>query len=84
MLISYSQLSVRTLRLDLLLTPLDYICVISLKKCLARLVVVHSRACSSIFFCLSCFSKGVIQFWEMTWALGLKKWLKSWGHWHNT
>jgi len=53
------------------------------------LVGVQSRDCSSSCNCiiislLSFFHEGVIQFWAKASALGLKKWLKSQGHWHNT
>jgi len=88
MVLSDSQISMRSLRLNMLFTPVDYIFVICLTKCLSWLVGVWLRACSTIFFCmivslLIYCSGDVIQFWGVTWAMGLKKWLKTRGCWHN-
>ena len=78
MLLSDSQMSMRPLCLYLLFSSVDYIFVICLTKCLSSLVGVQSRAGSSICICiiislLSFCSKGVIQFWVVTWALAPKK-----------
>jgi len=89
MLLSDSKLSMRPLRSYMLFTPVDYIFVMSLTKCLSWLVGVQSRYYSSncifiVISLLSYCSKAVIQFWVVTWALGMKKWLKSHEYWHNT
>ena len=60
-----------------------------LTKCLSWLIGVKSRSyssncISSIISMLSYCFEGVIQFQVVTWALGLKMWLKSQGHWHKT
>jgi len=46
-------------------------------------------ACSSIFIFIiisfpSFYYNGFIEFWAVTWAMSLKKWLKSQGCSHNT
>jgi len=83
------QISMRLLCLNMLFTPIDCIFVICLKKLLSWLVGVRLRACSSIYFfiivsLLSYCSENVIQFWVVTCALGLKRWLKSQERWHIT
>jgi len=82
MLLIDSHLSMRPLCLDLLFTPVDYIFVICLTKCMSWLVGFKSRSNSSnciftVISMLSYYSEGVIQFWAVAWALGLEKWLKS-------
>jgi len=84
-----SQQSMRPLCSDLLFTPVDYIFVKCLTKCMSRIIGVQSISYSSNFIftvisLLYYYSEGVIQFWEVNWALGLKKWLKSQGRWHIT
>ena len=77
MVLSDSHISMRSICLNLLFTPIDYIFVICLMKCLSWLVGVWFRASSSIYICIIfsllsfCF-EGVIQFWAVTWDLGLK------------
>jgi len=88
MLLSDSEISMIPLCLNLLLTPVDYIYVICLKKCLSWLVWVQSKACSSNCICiiiplLYLCSEGAIYFLAVTWALGLNNWLKSWGCWYK-
>ncbi len=89
MLLNDSQMTMGPLCLELLFTPVDYILMICLTKWLSWLVGVNSRACSSIciYIIISLISfcfEGFIHFLAVTWALGLKKCLKSRGHWHNT
>jgi len=65
MLLSDSQMSMRPLCLDLLFTPVDYIFLICLMKCLSWIVGVLSRDFLSNCICiiiplLSLCSKGVI------------------------
>ena len=89
MSLSDYQRSMRPLCLDMLFTPVDYIFMIYLMKWLSWLVGVQSRACSStcnyiIISMLSLCSEGCIELQAVTWALGLKKWLESWGRQHNT
>jgi len=62
---------------DLLFKPVDYIFVTCLMKCMSWLVGVQSSPYSSNFICilillLSLSSESVIEFWAMTWTLGLK------------
>ena len=88
MVLSNSQLSMRTLCLKLLITPVDYTFAICLTKFLLCLVGVQSRSWTSIYFStfismLFCWSGEMVQFWAVTWALGLKKWPKSHSHWHS-
>jgi len=88
MLHNDSQMSMRPICLDLLFTPVDYILVICLMKCLSWLVGVQTIPCSSNFICiiipfLSFCSEGIIKLCAMSWPLGLKKWLKYQGRWHN-
>ena len=79
-----SQISTRSLFLKLLFTPVDYMFVICLAKCLSWLLRVWLRAYSTIWFCIIvsllfyCF-EDVIPLWQVAWALGMKKWLKSQG-----
>ena len=89
MLLSDSQLSMIPLCSDMLFTPVDYIFVICLTKCLSWLVGVQSRSYSSNFFLvdislLSYYYEDVILLWAVIKPLGLKKSLKSCGDWHNT
>lgn len=82
MVLSDSQISMKSICFYLLFTPVDYIFVICLTKCLSWLVGVLLRACSTNWFCiiislLFYYSEDVIPFWVVTWALGLKKCLKS-------
>jgi len=70
MLLSDSQISMRPICSNMLFTPLDYIF-------LSYLVGVCLRACSRIFICiifslLYLYYEGVIQFFVVTWAMGLK------------
>ena len=67
MFLSDSQLSMRPLCSDLLFTPVDYIFVICLTKCLSWLVVVQLSSYLSVFIyivisLLFYYSKDVIQF----------------------
>ena len=89
MLLSNSQISMRPLCSDLLFTPVDYIFVTCLTKCLSWIVGVQSRTCPCFCKCIivmlcKFISESVVELWEMTWALGLKKWLKSRRCTHNT
>ena len=84
MLHSDSQVSMSPLCLNMLFTLVDYIFMTCLTKRLSWVVGVWLRACLGIYICiivslLSLCSEGVIQFWVVTSALGLKKWLKSQG-----
>lgn len=86
---SESQISMRPICSDLLFTLVDYIFMTCLTKCPSWLVGVQSRSYSSncistIIYMLSYYYEGFIQFWEVTWALDLKMWLKSWGQWHRS
>lgn len=85
MLLNDYQISMRPLCSDRLFKPVDYIFVTCLTKFLSWLVGVQSIPCSNNYICilimlLSFSSKSVIKFWAMNWALGLKKWHKSWSH----
>lgn len=89
MSLSDSQISMRPLCSDSLFSLVDYIFVIFLMKCMSWLLGVQSSFPSSdciytiislLFYCF----EYVIQLWVVTRALGLKKWLKSQGCWHNT
>ena len=77
MVLSDSQISLRSICLILLFTLIDYIFVICFMKCLSWLVGVWLRASSSICFSiivslLIYCSKDVMKFWAVTWALILK------------
>jgi len=82
---SDSQISMRPLSLNMLFTLVDHIFMICLTKFMSWLVGLQLRICSSIYICIIisllyfCY-EGVIQFWAVTWALGMKRWLKSQGH----
>lgn len=89
MVLSDSQLSMRPLCSELLIAPIDYTFAICLTKCMSWLVGAQSSFWKCIFFStvisiLFYGSKEMVQFWEVTWALGLKKWLKSQSCWHST
>ena len=89
MVLSDSQLSMRTLCSEFLFTPVVYIFVTCLTKCLSWLVWVQSTFHSSIVFStvismLFYYYEGVMKFWAVIRALGLKKCLKSRGCWNNT
>lgn len=89
MLLRYSQISMRHLCSDMLFKLIDYILVTCLTKCLSWLVGVQLSPCSTrnwiyiIFVLLSFIPEGVIDLWEVTSSLGLKKWLKFRGRRHN-
>ena len=77
MVLSDSQLSLRPLCTKLLITHIDYTLAICLTKCLSRLLGIQSRSWKSIIFStiismLFYWYKEMVQFWVVTWALGLK------------
>ncbi len=89
MILSNSQLSMRPLCSKLLITLVEYTFAICLMKCLSWIVGVQSRSWTSFYFStvlsmLFYWSEEMVQFWAVTWALGLKKWLKPWICWHST
>jgi len=82
MLLSDSQINMRSLWLDMLFTPIDYIFVTCLTKLLSWLVGVQSRPyhcfCKCIIIILCKFiSKSVIEFWVVTWAQANKSNIKK-------
>ena len=89
MFLSDSQLSMKPLFSYMLFRHVDYIFGICLTKYLSWLVGVQSRFYSSdwiriIISLLIYCSEDVIPFLVVTWVLGLKKRLKSQGHWYIT
>jgi len=86
---SDSHISIRSLHLVLLFTHVDYMSMICLTKCMPWLVGNQLRSWTSI--CFSTFISMLLywfeemdQFWVVSWALSMRKWLKSRGLWHNT
>lgn len=84
-----SQISMRSLHLILLFTSEGYMFMICLMKCLSWLVRVSLRSWSTICFCIIIslyftWFWAFIPLWVVAWAIGLKKWLNSWGRWHRT
>ena len=78
MILSDSHISMRPLCSYMLFKPVDYIFVTCLTKCLSWLVGVQCRPCPCFFKCIivilcKFISGSVIEFWAMTWDLGLKK-----------
>jgi len=77
MILSNYQISMIPLCSDMLFKLVDYIFVICLTKCLSWLVGVKSIPCHCFFKCIifmlcKFISESVIEFWVVTWALGLK------------
>ena len=82
MLLSNSQISMRPLFPVLLLRPVALMFVTYLINLLSWLVGVQSSPCWCFFKCIfvplwNLIYEGGIEFWVVTWALGLKKWHKS-------
>lgn len=89
MILSDFQLGMRPLCSKLLFRPVDYIFAICLTKCMSWLLGVKWRSWTSICFStvismLFYWYEDMVQLLVVTWALGLKKWLKSRSRWHIT
>ena len=71
MVLSDSEISTRSLCLNMLFTPIDYMFVICLAKCMSWLIGVWLRACSTNYFFIIvsllfyCF-EDAIPFWATT------------------